>query len=54
MSASDLVLVNDVSVTADDKQSTMTREEYAAELWGMKIDYVDVEEHVLELGEIDC
>ena len=27
-------------------------EEYAAELWGMKIDYVDVEEHVLELGKL--
>ena len=23
-----------------------------AELWGMKIDYVDVEEHVLELGKL--
>ena len=27
-------------------------EEYAAELWGMKVDYVDVEEHVLELGKL--
>ena len=31
VSASDLVLVNDVSVTADDKQSTMTREEFLAQ-----------------------
>ena len=27
-------------------------EGYAAELWGMKIDYVDVDEHVLELGKL--